>query len=290
MTSAVTAPTTNLHPTGEAENTYHIDPSGLTEKEKKEFTASSDSLVSADGKASTLVDPFVTAFSPTQILHINAQGIRAFRPPFPSSELEIPIYNDTDGALAYMSTRARVRGGNAILSAPGRGDLVASEYRWGPGRDPVIKMLERKDGQRHIKVSGKWTSRDQMFTDSAVPIVFHWTYKKEVREVVGKDGTKTTKKLTVLVMEVHGAHGEKGNSDATRIAELTRGPEKRTPGSGYHNAGNGGELGIDETAAKGLGIPEELVVASCVMMLKKEIDRRRAIQAMAMSAAISGGS
>jgi len=291
MTSTVAAPTSYLHPTGEEENTYHLDPNTLTEKEKKEFAISSESLISADGTVSTLVGPSGTAFSPSKIFHINAQGIRAFRPPFPSRELEIPIYNDTDGSVVYVSTRARVRSGNAILSAPGRGDLVASEYRWGPGRNPVMKMLERSEGQQEINVSGKWTSREQTFTDSAVPVVFHWVYKKEVREVTGSDGTKKPKKLSILVMEVHGAlHDEKGKSDAKRIAELVRSEEKRTPGSDSCRAGNGGELGIDEDAAKGLGIPEELVVASCIMMLKKEIDRRRAYQAMVMAAALSGGS
>jgi hypothetical protein len=43
---------------------------------------------------------------------------------------------------------------------------------------------------------------------------------------------------------------------------------------------------IDEAAAQFMGIPEELIVATALMMLKKEIDRRRAMQIAIIAGAV----
>jgi len=260
-----------------AEEPLAYDISNLSAKEKKELLDSA-----SIGSATTEFDDphAATGFNPTKTFHINAVGIRLFRLPCPSSELEIPIY-DSNGSLAYMHTRAKKSSGNAVLSAAdGRGDLVASTYRWGPGRDPQIAMLKRSDGQNEIKVDGKWTSRAQTFTDPATPVTFQWRYR---REKVPLSSGKV-KGSARVVLEVQG--GEKNH--VRRVAQLTRTEETRSPGSGSCAAGNGGELEVDEMAARGLGISEELVVATCMMMLKKEVDRRRAQQMMMMSAAISG--
>lgn len=73
--------------------------------------------------------------------------------------------------------------------------------------------------------------------------------------------------------------------DGKVIAALIRNEETRTPGTTYLSAGNGGELllGPDVNDKDGLG--EDLVVATCLLMLKKEIDRRRMVQIMVISGA-----
>jgi hypothetical protein len=45
---------------------------------------------------------------------------------------------------------------------------------------------------------------------------------------------------------------------------------------------------MDEEALRAAGIDESVVVATCLVMLKKEVDRRRLIQMMVMSGAASG--
>jgi hypothetical protein len=251
------------------DETLDVDVKDISTSEKKE-------LLDTESTISTLYDGSDVKFTPTKTLHINARGIRLIRFPIPSSELEIPIYNDEDGAVEYTSTREKMCSGNAILSAPGRGNLVSSNYRFGPGRNPTLKVLNAAEDQGEVKVSGRWTSRSQDFS-VANGTSFEWTYKREPTLMTGaKDGDKQkVKKATFLVLEAQGV----------RLAQLVRTEETRTLGTSPSTAGNGGALMIDEKAIAALKpeISEELVVATCIMMLKKEIDRRRAIQIMMFS-------
>lgn len=58
-----------------------------------------------------------------------------------------------------------------------------------------------------------------------------------------------------------------------RVAALIRNDETRTPGSKSCYAGNGGKLILGEDVGAKDGLSEALVLASCLLMLKKEIDR-----------------
>ncbi|KAL2197212.1 hypothetical protein P885DRAFT_36686 [Corynascus similis CBS 632.67] len=82
----------------------------------------------------------------------------------------------------------------------------------------------------------------------------------------------------------------------TVVARFIRGEDYRSPGSGASTAGNGGrlllDLGIWEGEDGGKGDREMavvMVVTTCLIMLKREIDRRRAQQIAIMSGAASGG-
>jgi hypothetical protein len=46
---------------------------------------------------------------------------------------------------------------------------------------------------------------------------------------------------------------------------------------------------LDEEALRAYGVDEALVVATCLTMLKKEVDRRRMIQMMVIAGAAGGG-
>lgn len=97
----------------------------------------------------------------------------------------------------------------------------------------------------------------------------------------------------------------------TPVAHLLRGPSFRTPGSSASSAGNGGRLVIDELAllsgysgngtvgdGEQEGIQEgkedremgiAMVVTTCLVMLKREVDRRRAQQIAIMAGAAGSG-
>ncbi|KAH8657681.1 hypothetical protein BX600DRAFT_551984 [Xylariales sp. PMI_506] len=76
----------------------------------------------------------------------------------------------------------------------------------------------------------------------------------------------------------------------TRIAQLVRNDELRTPGTTKNTAGNGGRLMIDlGDWNKGNGCElkdvETFIIASCIGMLKKEVDRMRGNQVAMIAAA-----
>ncbi|KAF2265088.1 hypothetical protein CC78DRAFT_532715 [Lojkania enalia] len=246
----------------------HIDIKMLSDQEKKELIAA-DALSITSG---TTIAPIDGSFHPFKSLIINTKGIAALRLPLPPSKLEISIYN-TDSTVAYLSTRKQRSSGNCVLSdAEGR-QLIGTTYFFGPGRDPVLRFLDGSEiSGDEIKTVSKWTSRSQRFVlpDGRA---FTWDYKKE--KGFGGEG----KKGTALVLTMGGK----------RIAVLIRNDETRTPGSKTCSAGNGGELVLGEDVGGKEGILEELVVASCLLMLKKEIDRRRAVQFAIIAGAAGSG-
>lgn len=155
---------------------------------------------------------------------------------------------------------------------------MSTTYSFGPGRSPVIKQLHPSDldAGDSVEVNGKWTSRTTTFTLSNGK-TFEWSYVRSKQS----DG----KKRTLLVLhQVDGSSAHTGH----RIAQLVRSGETRSPGSSKHSAGNGGELVLDTDSVE--WIDESMVVATCMLMLKKEIDRRRMIQAAVIAGGASGGS
>jgi hypothetical protein len=270
--------------------TMDIDFNSLSPNETKEIVAYASSNYSTETDV-TIVTP--ESFHPTKTLNINARGIKLLRFPMPSSEFEIPV-STLDGDIAYISTRAKKSSGNAILTDENGKECIASEYLWGPGRDPKLRVLrEGVQAEGEIKVKGKWTSRSQSFVLPTGQVMV-WRYTRErdpsAANVKGK-------KRAFLVLEISdmppssstGSSKEK-KSEPRRLAQLIRNDESRTPGTKSCDAGNGGQLVLDEAALKQGAVAEDVVVASCLMMLKKEIDRRRIQQTMVLMAAVSGGS
>lgn len=265
--SMTTTSTSTIHPN-------HNDP-------RVSLSSSSASTLCA----STDPSPY---FRPSRTLNINAQGIRAIRPPLPDSQFEITVTHP-DGSEAYTSTRDRRWSGNCVLSHPKLGDLLRTEYFFGPNRDPVLHLLQTSDvlpEEPSIKLSGRWTSRSIGFTLPS-GAEFEWSYAKERRG----DGQKV--KLIVL-QAVGGAKGGDGKekevpSHSCRIAQLVRCDETRTPGTSRCSAGNGGELQIDEEALRVCELDEAILIATCLVNLKREGDRRRMIQCAAMAGGGAGG-
>ncbi|KAJ4375994.1 hypothetical protein N0V83_001274 [Neocucurbitaria cava] len=251
-----------------------IDINTLTVEEKKD-------LVSADTisvLSSTTLDASSPTFTPVKSLHINAKGTPVLCLPVPPAELITAIHNP-DGSLAYTSTRAKRSSGSCVLTDAEGTALIGTEYFFGPGKDPkLIRLDDVPEGttaadSQEIKTASNWTSRNHRFL---LPDghTFAWSYKKE--KGFGANGFKGTALVLTL--------GEK------RVALLIRNDETRTPGSKSCSAGNGGELVLGSDVGGEVGIDEDLVVATVLLMLKKEVDRRRTVQFMMIASAVSGGS
>lgn len=278
-----------------------IDINLLSEQEKTELiNADAVSITSGTTTAATIkssssssVSTIVTPNKPKRSLFIYTKGIPLLRLPAPSSELQICIYNNApndgdEGNLAFTSTRTKRSSGNCVLTAAGhsletqqRGSIaIETEYFFGPGRDPVLHVLDTAlpEGkqQMDIKTTSKWTSRSQTFALSDGRS-FTWAYKKS-HSVFGSSEKDGKDNSTALVMTL---------DDGKVIAALIRNKDTRTPGSKSCSAGNGGELVLMEGIGSSEGVSEELIVASCLLMLKKEMDRRRMVQAMMISAAVT---
>ncbi|OAF98780.1 uncharacterized protein CC84DRAFT_1223526 [Paraphaeosphaeria sporulosa] len=244
-----------------------VDMSMLSDQDKKELViADTESVVSG-----ITIDGAEAAFTAARSYHIHAKGVPVLRLPAPPSELVTTVSN-LDGSIAYQSTRERRSSGNCVLTDAEGHPSIATQYFFGPGKDPVLRRVDVEDGEDNvIKTVSKWTSRAQKFLlrDGRT---FDWEYKKE--KGFGGQGTKGT----ALVLTMNGR----------RIAALIRNEETRTPGSKSCSAGNGGELVLGQEVGGKEGISEELVIATVLLMLKKEIDRRRTVQFMMIAAAVSG--
>lgn len=269
----------------------------ISVEDRKELIISdARSINSSTSEATTAVATSKEHFTPTRTLLINARGIRFVRLPMPSGQLEIPI-TDTNGKLVYVSSRTKKCSGNATLADASGADLLFSEYMFGPGREPKIRFLDRasngqdvmKDDAATIVTKGKWTSRQQSFILPGGN-TFTWKYVKE-RDAFASAAEGKDKRKVHLALEIEEpsspVFGRAKDASRRRIAELVRNAEARTPGTSVSDAGNGGQLQIDGAYCESTSLKEEVVVASCLMMLKKEIDRRRAVQFAIIAGAAS---
>jgi hypothetical protein len=226
----------------------------------------------------------------TKVLTVFARGISSCGVGAASRELEVPIFEGTDTSVEplYISTRAKRSSGNAILSHRQRGDLYASNYKFGPFRDPVIRHAQSSSLGSDVKRPGETAEEGEVaasvkthsFSNKIDLTIetgqtFTWRY--------GKTPLSEGKKKRVMVLE---ATTGKGSKDQARpLAVLVRTKETRTSGTSKWDGGNGGQLVI--AAEAGSYLDEGLIVAGCLMMLKYEIDRQRGAQTAAIGAAAS---
>ena len=237
-----------------------------------DFKETQTSLSSASSSTLCSFTDNPSSFCPSRTLKVNALGIRALRLPFPSRQREIVV---SDGSEVYVSTRNKRWSGDCILSSPKTGSLIQTAYFFGP--NPTILHLLQSPGviPDEVEMTGRWTSRSTSFIFKGVE--FEWKYAKEKRP----DG----KRRHLIILQMVNKKDE-----PRRIAQLARDRETRTPGTSKCRAGNGGELQIDDAALVESELEESIVVATCLVMLKREIDRRRMIQCAVIIGAAGGGS
>ncbi|KAF2820525.1 hypothetical protein CC86DRAFT_114319 [Ophiobolus disseminans] len=239
-----------------------IDLKLVSAQDRKELMISDSASIDSN----TTLGASELCFTPIKSFYVNTRGIALMRLPLPPSELETTIHG-VDSSLVYKSTRAKRNSGNCVLTDADGCPLVNTTYYFGPSRDPVLNRLDLAEGEfQEIKTISKWTSRNHTFLlpDGRTCT---WKYKRE--RGFGAKGAKGT----ALVLTLNGK----------RLAALLRNDETRTPGSRSCSAGHGGELVLGDDAN---GIGEALVIATCLLMLKKEIDLRRTVQFLIISSAI----
>lgn len=193
--------------------------------------------------------------------------------------------------------------------------LCQTTYRFGPGRPPVITLNgggcdEEETSAEEIAIEGAGTfTRTQ--TLRTPHGTFRWRYasskernssaqplsQDQAEAQHQQDSLLILEKLTTISPSYPSHshfHRQKAEQIPTEIARFVRGPGTRTEGSSRSDAGNGGLLLLDlsDWSGEKRWMEEEevrvLVVASCIAMLKKEVDRRRGVQAAVMVSVISG--
>ncbi|CZR59517.1 uncharacterized protein PAC_09409 [Phialocephala subalpina] len=264
-----------------------------------------DSL-SINTEASLLPSPAsIQNFAATSALQIQTQGKAAISFPLPSKELEIPIIDPEDEGTGpkYLSVRAKRRSGSGVLMQ-GDTQVACTTCAFGLGRNPVIRIgktspsIEDQDGDLmevfdeevdEFEMQGKSLLTRTITFNSPKWGTFEWRYAgRRERALADPSGKKSIHNL--LVLEKVMGKGE--SEQRIKVAQLIRSEETRTPGTRKSCAGNGGRLemclsggGMEE----GILVDDVTVVVTVLVMLKKEIDRLRAIQIAAMSAGGGGG-
>ncbi|KAF2807293.1 uncharacterized protein BDZ99DRAFT_536653 [Mytilinidion resinicola] len=264
-----------------------IDLALIPPTEKAELHSSAVSITSA---STALTTSSPSTFIPASSLHISTRGIPILRLPLPPSSLTTTIHRP-DGSLAYTSTR---RSGSCVLADATSTPLITTTYFFGPGRDPVLTLLApgrdpAEPATSTITTTSKWTSRAQTFATGDGP-TWEWAYVRE-RVPAPDDGTndaaRRKKGGKVVILALYRTDDGARGLGGTRVGQLLRTDETRAAGSSRTSAGNGGELQLAAGGVEG-DLDEAGVVASCLVMLKKEVDRRRTVQMMVIAG--GGGS
>lgn len=228
-------------------------------------------------------------FMPDTQLQIQAIGYDYNAAMYGNTLEQITVCQPDTGHVEYTSVRLK-KNSNSCGLVRGSDDssvpLIATIYRWGPGRSPRMKILQ-KDSHANVQQaiesdkvpcelielrSRNMFSRTQIFETSFG--TFEWRYGSRDERRATDDAN------SLLIMEkietVSG--GLKSSKKARRVAQLVRNDEFRTPGTNKNMGGNGGRLMMDvSSGVDGHSVTtkdfEAFVVAGCICMLKREADR-----------------
>ncbi|CCX07811.1 hypothetical protein FPQ18DRAFT_100918 [Pyronema domesticum] len=213
-------------------------------------------------------NPPTQSFTPRRTLTISTLGQSWFRLPLPPRNLVTPILRGP-ADTAYVSTRRARCSGDCILTTSSGEEVSKTSYFFGPGRSrsPVVSFYRGLEVlETRVESLGRICSRAAGFHLDGEK--WEWRYETDVRpRIEGDDEMKTN----LLVLYRSG----------TKVAELVRNDETRTEGTSWSYAGNGGVLVMGD-------VDEVVVVATAMVMLKREVDRRRLVQMMIIGGAAGG--
>ena len=258
-------------------------------KEPKPNPPAYDSVARADDAAASSSGPafFCAGLQVTHAFHIDTRGLSFGCLPLPPRAGATPVYAVTRGGvvsnLAYESIRPeRWSGSCALYPAGGNSPVSSTAYRWGPGRPPRIQLhdTERESHGQGEEIEmlprshGLLSSRTQVIR---TPFgTFQWSYAsyKERRELGAFSVLFMDEVATVALA------GGKTERRLRRVAQLVRKDEFCKKAGGACSAGVGGRLmmNLSQWAVNEQDVEDVkvLIISSCFVMLKKEIDRMRA--------------
>ncbi|KAF5716995.1 hypothetical protein FMUND_6042 [Fusarium mundagurra] len=245
-----------------------------------------------------------SGFYPTKQLQIEAPGVALMRLPLPPQPDPIYVFNvAVTGELEdaeYVSIRPTRNSGSCFLARandPTQAALCTTTYRFGPGKPPKIRFVgdgSQNGQEEEIEISSKGVLTRSTIMRTHLG-TFEWRYssraeRRNAKASVGED----IDCLLILdqVMKVAVAGG-KQEERRRKVGQFVRSDGLRTQGSRRSSAGNGGRLMLDlrewSDRKNEATEMEILAVVSCVSMMKKEVDRRRMHQTMAIMGGASGG-
>lgn len=245
----------------------------------------------ADGASSSSAD--ITKFYPTKSLQIEARGHAPLRAPFCVATDPMPIFevkhDGRIGDIAFQSIRPKRHSGDSMLIRGGeagfdQAPICTTTYRFGPGRPPRLMLHGMGNAEEEFEFSSKGVfTRSQAIRTHLGTLEWRYASRQE-RKAIGAD--------SLLILELVSKVALVGGSQEERkkkVAYFVRNEEYRSQGTSRMTAGNGGRLMMDlREWADSKGEAEQmevLVIATCLTMLKKEVDRRRAAQFSAMAGA-----
>ena len=215
-----------------------------------------------------------SVFSPTSALQVQAIGYDTNQALTGKTLENISVFRVDTDKEEYTSVRRKKSSNSCALvrASDPNTTLISTIYRFGPGRHPRMHVFPRDSaisvdqaldndkvpGEQIEVKSRSMVSRGQIFDTSLGK--FEWRYATSAEErACGAD--------QLLVME--------RVDSGVQVAHLIRNDEFRTPGTVRYSGGNGGRLMMDLRGweEKRTGDVEAFVVASCVLMLKREADR-----------------
>ncbi|PNY26987.1 Sterol uptake control protein 2 [Tolypocladium capitatum] len=233
----------------------------------------------------------------THIFQIKTHGHPLIALPVPPKPLPIRVYSVLStgevGPLAYESLRETCRSGNCVLVRAGDNSaasaLCSTTYRFGPYRPPKVQLMGEVACEEDFEVVSKGchTRAQNIRTRLGT---FQWRYAgRAERKAIGANSLVVLDVITTVALA-----GGKQEERRRRVAQLVRNEKFRTEGTRCSTAGNGGRLMMDlmdwaDTKGE-VKQMEVFVIASCITMLKKEVDRRRMQQMVVIAAGASGGS
>ncbi|GIK05070.1 hypothetical protein Aspvir_009169 [Aspergillus viridinutans] len=219
-------------------------------------------------------------FVPTATLQVQAIGYDVDQALAGRTLENISVFRSGSRDAEYVSIRLKENSNScALVRVYDQATLMSTIYRFGPGRHPRMRILNPhskvsiEDAIKNENVRGElievksrsMISRAQVFDTSLGK--FEWRY-----------GTNADNLLVMERIDRVSLPGGGQSKSGARVAQLIRNDQYRTPGTKKYSGGNGGRLFIDlrmwnEDKHTSPQRVEAFVVASCILMLKREADR-----------------
>lgn len=233
----------------------------------------------------------------SKTLHVHARGMHSIRLPLPSKELEIQIANP-DGTVAYISSRTKRSSPDSSLSKPGFGEYVRTSYN----KKTTLTCRRAEGVTTPFTMTGSNLRRQRAFRLPSSDDEFEWRYANANASVNGRQEErlvlvhKSSQPSTSTDYSKNEAELDQVKSAGTLSKRLKAKGPKMEPrvlaqfsrsdlslqayGSNSKRqatrAGVGGELVLEPDCTD--LVPEEVVVATALVMIKREQDRLRIMQ------------